>query len=152
VIRRHKVAINRAIKVANDTDTDRFKPGPKRKFVKELSVQLWSMLLWNALTAKHPAYEGESEVRMISLSPVGDPAAKIETRTARSELIPFIGMPIDFARKKLIASIMSGPCSPEMSEQAATVMVGSLHRKNRLKQTDLELLGVITRSPIPYRG
>lgn len=149
---RQREATRKAVEAASSVDTDRFNDRSIQEFVRQINIQLWMLYLWNALTCKHPSYEHEQEVRLLVIIPIAMKNAGILTRAARSELIPYIEVPIDFQKKRLIASITAGPVSGGMSEQATTTMIDSLHSQGRLKQSRRDLINVITRSTIPYRG
>jgi hypothetical protein len=98
--------------------------------------------MWNSVTTKHSAYANEKEVRLIILGHL-PLFTKIETRTRRGELVPFIRSPVATQKPGNITRIMIGPAAGPTAEDG----VNNLLRAHGIDPTDR-----VFRSAIPYRG
>jgi hypothetical protein len=90
-----------------------------RRYFATMASELTSAVLWNSLTCKHAAYEGEEEVRLITSHAIQNPALTIETRIRNGMLVPYVRMSLPIREKGNIAQITVGPAVVEASADAA---------------------------------
>ncbi|MEY4879112.1 MAG: hypothetical protein RJB62_581 [Pseudomonadota bacterium] len=102
-----------------------------------------SPIIFNCLTSKHPAYEHESEVRLLIVGALGAFMPYVTTRLRGSEIIPYIPQPMLVQSRGAITEIVVGPAAPPGTERDLGIM---------LKRFGLEYEVEIKRSEIPYRS
>jgi len=112
------------------------------RFISEMCTHLLVPLLWNSVTTKHSAYANEKEVRLIVLGHL-PMFTKIETRTRRDQLVPFIRSPMATQTKGNITRVVIGPAAGSTAEDS----VNDLLRTSGIDPTNR-----VFRSKIPYRG
>ncbi len=112
-------------------------------FIGDICDQLVVLILSNSLTTKHKAYKNESEVRLIIIGGLEYSDLPIETRSRRSQLVPFIRSPMPLLYSKgAIRNIRIGPAADFMAEGGIS---------NLLWPLGIDPTGLVSLSPIPYR-
>lgn len=112
------------------------------RFIGEMCVQLLVPLMWNSVTTKHSAYANEKEVRLIILGHL-PLFSKIEIRTRKGELVPFIRSPMATQNKGNITRVVIGPAAGPTAEDGVN---------NLLWAWGIDPTNRVFRSKIPYRG
>ena len=98
-------------------------------------------LIWDSITAKHPAYSYEKEVRQVVFGTADTLAGEIKTRVRGSEIVPYVATPWKVRQQGMIKEIIIGPAASFGAEEAVIAMLRSCG-----------VDGVkVTRSEIPYR-
>jgi hypothetical protein len=98
--------------------------------------------MWNSVTTKHSAYANEKEVRQIILGHL-PLFSKIETRTRKGELVPFVRSPMTTRKTANIAKVVIGPAAGPTAEDGVN---------NLLRSQGIDPTNRVIRSKIPYRG
>ncbi len=129
--------IKDAIKDPIKKDSDQIK-----RFIVHMRRELLVCLIWNSIVTKHDAYSSEREVRLIILGRRCS-FTRIETRTRKSELVPFIRSPIQRKIQRSISKIIIGPAAEPGAEDAV---------KHLLQSSHIDPTNLLVRSTIPYRG
>jgi hypothetical protein len=112
------------------------------RFIGEMCTHLLVPLMWNSVTTKHSAYANEKEVRLIILGHL-PLFTKIETRTRKGELVPFVRSPMPTQTRGNITRVMIGPAAGPMAEDGVN---------NFLRSAGIDPTNRVFRSRIPYRG
>ncbi len=102
-----------------------------------------SSLIWNCLTAKHPAYQHEQEVRLIILGTHWVLRPFIKTRIRGSNIVPYIAHEMLVRAPHSISNIVVGPTAPPDAERTVRTLLESL---------DIDSALPVSRSDVPYRA
>ena len=156
---RHRESINEACKIylkaAVENENLLHDPTIMNSFIRELTMSLvGGQLIWDSITAKHPAYSYEEEVRQVIFGAVDSLAGEIKTRVRGSEIVPYVAAPWRVREKGMIEEIVVGPAASLGAEEAVIAMLRS-YGVDGVKVTcprSCVVDGVkVTRSKIPYR-
>jgi hypothetical protein len=143
---RHRESIDRVcevyLKAANENENLLNDPTIRKSFIWELTMSLvGGQLIWDSITAKHPAYSYEKEVRQVIFGVADSLAGEIKTRVRESEIVPYVATPWKVRQQGMIKEIIIGPAASSGAKEAVIAML-------RCYGVD----GVeVTQSKIPYR-
>jgi hypothetical protein len=112
-------------------------------FMQQLVRQTMTLLTWNCLTSKHPAYAHEDEVRLVIMGMPTLLSSHVRTRLRGSEIVPYIAQPMPLREPDNIVEIVVGPAAPADAERSVRTMLDSLGVDPNVD---------VSRSDIPYRA
>lgn len=133
-------AVRHAVGIAVRNDCYVRSDAERKRFVREMTVQLAPPLIWYSSTSKHAAYAHEQETRLIIVNDREKLDPITRTRARRSNLVPYIPSPFRVREKGALMKIMVGPAADRLAENA----VQSLLASHGLPPD------IVERSDIPY--
>lgn len=111
-------------------------------FMQQMVREMIPLMIWRSLTAKHPAYDNEGEVRLVILGALEKVLPFVKTRLRGSEIVPYIPLPWDTQKSGNVVDIMIGPAAPPDTERTLRKFLSTLGMD----------FDDIDRSDIPYRA
>lgn len=143
---RHRGSIDEVCKVylkaAVENENLLNDPTIRKSFIWELTMSLvGGQLIWDSITAKHPAYSYEEEVRQVIFGAADSLAGEIKTRVRGNEIVPYVATPWKVRQQGMIKEIIIGPAASPGAKEAVIAML-RYHGVGGVE---------VTQSEIPYR-